>query len=203
MPGLLSWVVMVIRGSKYEASDVVPGPGPNIRHPLFGFSFPPPGPAGPVPRLHRYYEGAAISCRPSRRASFPSLGGTAGPHVVFALRRTSASPRSGAAHPVAPAGISPRRRQDLPSSWAISIVRLHVFSPTPAGLLTPDHYGAAAWPLDPQVQRLPRLVFRRSIARFRTRCPRFAGRITPTPRKTRFRLLLRLYRMGFPPTRFR
>src|SRR5210317_2471772 len=42
MPGLLSWVVTVIRGSKYEASDVVPGPGPNIRHPLSVF-----------PSLHR------------------------------------------------------------------------------------------------------------------------------------------------------
>ena len=27
----------VIRGSEYEASDVVPGPGPNIRHPLSVF----------------------------------------------------------------------------------------------------------------------------------------------------------------------
>jgi len=51
----------------------------------------------------------------------------------------------------------PRKRQDLPSSWGISIIRLHVFSPTPAGLLTPDHYGAAAWPPDPEVQRLPHL----------------------------------------------
>ncbi len=42
MPGLLSWVVTVIRGSKYEASDVFPGPGPNIRHPLSVF-----------PSLHR------------------------------------------------------------------------------------------------------------------------------------------------------
>ena len=42
MPGLLSWVVMVIRGSKYKASDVVPGPGSNIRHPLSVF-----------PSLHR------------------------------------------------------------------------------------------------------------------------------------------------------
>ena len=61
-------------------------------------------------------------------------------------------------------GISEETRLDLPSSWGISIVRLHVFLPTPAGLLTPDHYGAAAWPLDPQVQRLPRKVFRRPIA---------------------------------------
>ena len=61
-------------------------------------------------------------------------------------------------------GILPWRRQDLPSSWGIPMVRLHVFLPTPAGLLAPDHYGAAAWPLDPQVQRLPRKVFRRPIA---------------------------------------
>jgi hypothetical protein len=54
-------------------------------------------------------------------------------------------------------GISEETRLDLPSSWGISIVRLHVFLPTPAGLLAPDQYGAAAWPLNPQVQRLPRL----------------------------------------------
>ena len=44
--------------------------------PPYGFSFPQPGPAGPVPRRHQYYEGATTSCRPSRRTSFPSLGGT-------------------------------------------------------------------------------------------------------------------------------
>ncbi len=31
----------------------------------------------------------------------------------------------------------------------------------------------------------------------------FAVRITPTPRKTRFQLLIRLYWAGFPPTWFR
>ncbi len=36
--------------------------------------------------------------------------------------------------------------------------------PTPAGLLAPDHYGAAAWPLVQQKQRLPRKVSRSSIA---------------------------------------
>ena len=44
----------------------------------------------------------------------------------------------------------------LPSSWGITIVRLHMFHPTPAGLLARDHHSAAAWPLDAQVQRLPR-----------------------------------------------
>src|SRR5262249_25051253 len=35
---------------------------------------------------------------------------------------------------------------------------------TPAGLRTPDQYSAAAWPLVCEKQRLPRKVFRRSIA---------------------------------------
>ena len=34
IPGMLSWAVSVIRDSKYEASDVFPDPGSNIRHPL-------------------------------------------------------------------------------------------------------------------------------------------------------------------------
>jgi hypothetical protein len=85
MPGMLSQVVTLIRESEYEASDVFPGLGPNIRHPLSVFSFPPPGPAGPVPRLRRYYEGATTSCCPSRRTSFPSLGDTSGVHSLCSL----------------------------------------------------------------------------------------------------------------------
>src|SRR5437879_10690966 len=38
--------------------------------------FPPRGPGGPVPALRRYYQGATTSCRPFRRTSLPSLGGT-------------------------------------------------------------------------------------------------------------------------------
>ena len=113
-PGLLSWVVTVTRVSKFEALDVVPGPGSQHRTPPFGFSFPPPGSAGPVPRLHQYYEGATTSCRPSRRTSFPSFGGTSVALVAFAPRRTSAPPRPGVGNPVSPAGMLPRKRQDLP-----------------------------------------------------------------------------------------
>ena len=119
---------------------------------------------GAVRQLRRYYQDAMTSRRPSRRASLPSLGGTS---VALACVRSSAGECAAEAWSWSP-GISgresPRRRQDLPSSWGISIVRLHMFLPTPAGLLTPDHYGAAAWPLDPQVQRLPHWVFRRPIA---------------------------------------
>ena len=158
---------------------------------------------GVVRQLHRYYQDAMTSCRPSRRTSFPSFGGTSVALVIFAPRRTSAPSKPGVGHPVSPAGILPRRRQDLPSSWGISIVRLHVFLPTPAGLLTPDLYGAAAWPPDPRVQRLPRLVFRRSIARLSGSLSTLRRANYSDPRKTRFRLLVRLYRTGFPPARFR
>jgi len=37
---------------------------------------------------------------------------------------------------------------------------------------------------------------------FGTRCLRFAGRVAPTPRKTRFRPPAKLYRTGFPPAGF-
>ena len=82
---------------------------------------------GTVRQLPRYYQGTMTSCRPSRRASFPSLGGTLGALALFAPRRTSTPPRPGVVHPVSPAGNLPRRRQDLPSSWGTPIVRLHMF----------------------------------------------------------------------------
>jgi len=94
--------------------------------PPFGFSFPQPGPPGPVPRRHRYYEGATTSCRPSRCSSLPSLGGTSVALVLFAPLRTSAPPRPGVGNPVSPTGMLPRKRQDLPSSWGTPIVRLHM-----------------------------------------------------------------------------
>jgi hypothetical protein len=46
------------------------------------------------------------------------------PLVLFAPRRTSAPPKPGVGNPVAPAGMSLRRRQDIPSSWGIPIVCL-------------------------------------------------------------------------------
>ena len=38
--------------------------------------FPPQGPPRRVPLLQRYYQSATTSCRPSRRTSLPSFGGT-------------------------------------------------------------------------------------------------------------------------------
>src|SRR5262249_43346139 len=53
------------------------------------------------------------------------------------------------------------RTSQVPGEPQMSVC--HVQS-TPAGLRAPDRYGAAAWPLVCEKQRLPRKVFRRSIA---------------------------------------
>ncbi len=102
--------------------------------------------AGRVPRLPRYYRGTATSCGPSRRASFPSLGGTTGTRLLRSRRR-GAWPASGLGlvtrypHP----GRLPWRRQDLPSSWGTPIP-VCPCSSTPAGRCVPDPGGTFAWP---------------------------------------------------------
>jgi hypothetical protein len=102
---------------------------------------------------------------PSRRTSFPSLGDTSVSLVVFVPWRTSEPPGPGVGNPVSPAGISLRSKsRTLPSSWGTSMFRLPCSNPTPAGPLAPDHCGAATWPLVCKKQRLPRKVFRSSIA---------------------------------------
>jgi len=159
--------------------------------------------AGPVRQLHGYYQGAMTACRSSRRASLPSLGGTSVALVRFAPERTSAPPGPGVGHPVAPAGIC---RGNDRLSQVLGEPRLSVCTcstPTPAGPLAPDPYGAAAWPLVIERQRLPRKVSRRSIAWLSDSLSTLRSAGYPAPRKTRFRPLVRRYRTGFPPARFR
>ena len=119
---------------------------------------------GAVRQLRRYYQDAMTSCRPSRRTSLPSLGGTSVALVLFAPRRTSAPPRPGVGNPVSPAGMSPRRRQDLPSSWGTSIVRLHMFSRLRQDCSHQTITVQQRGPWYVEQQRLPRKVFRSSIA---------------------------------------
>ena len=154
----------MIRDSKYEASDVVPGPGPNIRHPL-----------SVLPSLHRVprdrFPGfistmrvlrlpaahpAALRCR---RLAVPRL------HSLCSLldgrvRRRGLELVTRYLRPGCCRGND--RISQVPGEPRLSVCTCS--NPTPAGLLTPDHYGAAAWPLVQQKQRLPRKVFRSSIA---------------------------------------
>jgi hypothetical protein len=103
---------------------------------------------------------------PSRRTSFPSLGDTSDALVVFVLCQTSALAKPGVGDPVSPAGNcrGAKKSRTLPSSWETSMFRLPCSNPTPAGLLVSDHCDTAAWPLVCKKQRLPRKVFRSSIA---------------------------------------
>ncbi len=82
---------------------------------------------GAVRQLHRYYQDAMTSCRPSRRTSFPSLGGTS-VHSLCSLpggrvRRQGLELVTRYLQP----GFRRGDEQDLPSSWGTSIVRLHMF----------------------------------------------------------------------------
>ena len=119
---------------------------------------------GVVRQLRRYYQDALTSCRPSHLASLPPLGGTSVALVVFAPRRTSAPPKAWSWSPGISSRVIAEETTGSPKFLGNPNIRLHMFFPTPAGLLAPDHYGVAAWPLVCEQQRLPRKVFRRSIA---------------------------------------
>ena len=152
---------------------------------------------------------ATTSYRPSRRTSFPSLGGTSVALVVMLLngrvRRRGLELVTRFLHP----GIA----EETTGSPKVPGEPLSVCTcsnPTPAGLLAPDHCGATAWPLVLRKQGLPRKDFRRSIAwlsdSLRAPCL-MHGRLRRarylTRRKTRFQLLVKLYWTGFSPARFR
>ena len=127
----------MIRNSEYEASDVVPGPGSNVRHPLTVFPSLHRVPAGPVPRLHQYYEGATTSSRPSRRTSFPSLGGTSVALVVSLpsgrVNRRGLELVTRLLHP----GIA-EETTGSPKFLRNQLSVCTCSNPTPAGLLAPD-----------------------------------------------------------------
>jgi hypothetical protein len=121
---------------------------------------------GAVRQLQRYYQDAMTSCRPSRRTSLPSLGGTSAftrcvrsPADECAAEAWSWSPGI-SGRDLAEETTGPRKFLGNPNCPFA-----HVQS-TPAGLLAPDRflYSAAAWPSVFQQRRLPRKVFRRSIA---------------------------------------
>jgi len=102
---------------------------------------------------------------PSRRTSFPSLGGTSVALVVFASQRTSEPLGPGVGNPVSPAGSSPRSEQGSPKFLGNpNCPFAHVPIRRRQDCLHQTITVAAAWPLVIEGQRLPRKVFRRSIA---------------------------------------
>jgi len=124
--------------------------------------FPPLGPPGEFPSFNSTIK--RYDFLPSIPPHFVSfawryLGCTRG----YAPRRTSAPSRPGVGNPVSPSGNfqGNDRSSQVPGK---PLFVCTCSSPTPAGLLAPDHRGAAAWPLVIVRQRLPQWDFRRSIA---------------------------------------
>ena len=137
------------------------------------------------------------SCRPSRRASFPSLGDT--------TRSARVPPAHGRALPWADL-LELVTRYLRPGNGSVEPTGSPTFLGNPdcafALLSDPGRTNASG----PAMRRRgPRCVhdegsrirtFEAQSHGFGTGCLRFAGRVTPTPRKTRFRLLARLFRTG-------
>ena len=95
-----------------------------------------------------------------------------------------------------------RKRQGLPRSWGTPIVPMPC-SATPAGPITLGHsrcIGTA--PVQTTTKAPAGMSLEAQSHSLGTRCLRFAGWITPPPRKTRFRLPAKLYRTGLMPAGF-
>jgi hypothetical protein len=132
---------------------------------------------------------------------FPSLGGTTFA-LCFAPTASSASPQ--ALVPLVsrrPSPATPRwRRQDIPGSWKTLLPACPALRPRRDLHARPLRRVGAVFHI-----RLER-VDPRNLSHFgaqsrglQTRCLRFAARVTPLPRKTRFRLAANLCRAGLTP----
>jgi hypothetical protein len=126
--------------------------------------FPPLAPAGGCSPASAVLSRRYDALPPSRRTSFPSLGSTSAALTDFAPWQVRAPPGPGVSNPVSPAGNSPRSEQGSPKFLGNPNCPFAHVQSTPVGLPAPDHYGAATWPMMSERQRLPRLVFRSSIA---------------------------------------
>ena len=87
------------------------------------------------------------------------------------------------------------RRQDLPRSWGTPIVPCPALRPRQDRRIRPLRCAGAA-PAASTAKAPACIAFEAQSHGFGTGCLRFAGRVAPTPRKTRFRLLARLFRTG-------
>ena len=119
---------------------------------------------GAVRQLHWYYQDAMTPCHHPAALRFLRL---AVPRLHSLLSLPGGRVRRQGLELVTrylQPGIRRGANRVLPSSWGTSVVRLPCSNPTPAGLLVSDHCDTAAWPLVCKKQRLPRKVFRSSIA---------------------------------------
>ncbi len=156
--------------------------------------------AGRVPRLPRYYQGTATSCRPSRRASFPSLGGTTGSRTFRSRRRCVPQQRAWGCSPGIPVrGIfrGDDRISQVPGEPQFPFA--HVLRPRPADTSQTAFETLARPPFSGRRRRQREEPFRGSIAWLSGSLSTLRDVSCPSPRKTRFQVLVRLSWTGFYP----
>ena len=170
--------------------------------PRRGAPFPPPGSRGTSSPASQVLWSAPIPGRPSRPTSLPSQDGYHPVRLCLSLH-TSPTPAwgQGCSGQATPGPVDIEGETGVPSSWRTPISVCHVQS-TPVGLRAPDRYGAAAWPLVWEQQRLPRKVFRRSIVWLSDSLSTLRQAGCPVRRKTRFQPLVRRYWTGLSPAGF-
>src|SRR5208283_328226 len=143
--------------------------------------------AGQVPRIHRYYQGTATSCRPSRRISFPSLGGTTGSRIFRSRRRCVRQRWAWGWSPGIPVRAffcGDDRISQVPGEPQFPFA--HVLRPRPADASL-TNCGTLAWPPHRERRRHRREDFRGSIA--------WLSGSPPTYHAT----VIRLTAQGWPP----
>ena len=145
---------------------------------LLGASLPIPRVlAGRVPRLPRYYQGTATSCRPSRRTSLPSLGGTTGTRMFRSRRRCVRQRRAWGWSPGIPVRVFFRgddRISQVPGEPQFPFA--HVLRPRPADaslttcgtLAWPPLQGTTKAPTTIRLSRLNSMAF--GLAAYVSRC---------------------------------
>lgn len=162
-----------------------------------GSPFPPLGPRGSGSPPSSVLWLAPNSRALSRRTSFPSLGGTTMHHLAMQARsdaplpaRTSSGPRT--VH-------SRGGLEILPGSWGVLVCM--PCSRTPARPTVPGHLSTVdvAFRYDNDVGPHGYYVLGAESHGLHTGCLRFAARVTPTPRKTRFWLAALPWPDGFCP----
>ena len=124
--------------------------------------------AGPVSTLRRYYQGATTSCRPSHRASLPSLGGTT--RCVLSFAPTTSRRNHGGPGVIGYGDPHGRRKNPVETAGSPKFLGnpdcfcARFFD---SGRTACPHYhdGAAAWPPLEEQRGLPHWDFRSSMAR--------------------------------------
>jgi len=159
-------------------------------------------PAGLVPRLRRYYEVLRLPTARPANLRYPSAGGDL-PCACVRSTRPDAGPAAwsfGCGSPTPP--FNDRKRPDLPGSWRTLVCLRPALGPRQDR--RPRPYGAPTRP-PPDTRRrlLQAMTFEAQSHGLGTGCLRFAGRVAPPPRQTRFPLPAKLYGVGLVTHRVR